>query len=344
MIYFRDIIFFTFIFQSTFSYSQNVAKQRNYDFADGENSFDNAIGNPYQLLREPERPRDPWLMPFLSLFLPGLDQWWEGQYEWAGIYSFSALAGVGYSIMNRVSYADHPSKEQIQDRMMHGVKERKRILGGQVYQGAGGLSAYHAFQTAVASRKQIGQFSFLSEPDKPQDIMMAPWNFSYAIQPTTYIPLLFISSIGVLSLQSVKYQDEYRKDSLSGDDVFYSMSRSYIAGTHEEAWFRGWWLPAFREATGSDFWANTGTAVVFGLAHYESNSRPWPQAILGWYLGWLTQKNNWSIRESVFIHTWWDVAAFLVASQIRKKEFADKKYASLEPPLVLNLPPLYFSF
>ena len=39
-----------------------------------------------------------------------------------------------------------------------------------------------------------------------------------------------------------------------------------------------------------------------------------PRVIAGWafYQGWLTRRNGWSVRESIFQHVWYDVMAILL--------------------------------
>ena len=31
---------------------------------------------------------------------------------------------------------------------------------------------------------------------------------------------------------------------------------------------------------------------------------------MGYYLGYLSQKNHWTLKEGIFIHAWWDLIAF----------------------------------
>ena len=50
----------------------------------------------FSLRYDPERPRSDIVAPIFSLFLPGLDQWWEAQFAPAGSYTGMALASAGY--------------------------------------------------------------------------------------------------------------------------------------------------------------------------------------------------------------------------------------------------------
>jgi membrane protease YdiL (CAAX protease family) len=112
----------------------------------------------------------------------------------------------------------------------------------------------------------------------------------------------------------------YRSDhedadwTFSGDDLLFSGGLAYNAGFTEEAVFRGWLLPVAYQYTGQRWWlANGLQAAFFGLAHYDkkNNPVPWPQTLLGYYFGYLTRKNGWSLSEAIFVHTWWDAVLFL---------------------------------
>jgi hypothetical protein len=52
------------------------------------------------------------------------------------------------------------------------------------------------------------------------------------------------------------------------------------------------------------------SSVGFALAHRGTVQVPLAQLILGYYLGWVSINNQYSLKESIFIHTWWDVIAF----------------------------------
>ena len=59
------------------------------------------------------------------------------------------------------------------------------------------------------------------------------------------------------------------------------------------------------------FWANLTQAAIFGAAHVsEDNPFPVFQTLAGYYFGYLAQRNNWSLQEAIFVHTWWDVIIF----------------------------------
>jgi len=57
--------------------------------------------------------------------------------------------------------------------------------------------------------------------------------------------------------------------------------------------------------------ARVTDALLFGMAHRGSVDNPIVQILLGYYFGALTQDAGYRLGEAVFLHTWWDVLAFL---------------------------------
>lgn len=294
----------------------------------------------------PDRVRSVFWAPLFSLFIPGLDQWMEGQYGYATAYTGVALAGYQIADYNRQRLRDEydtweydtQPKEVKENRQTFGERERRLAYGSQMAFAAGSFSAYHAFRTAVPGQQKIGRFEFLKESETPKDILLAPFRFDYLRRPSTWIPLGVIAGLGILSHGAELGEgSEYEKRVLNRSDYLYTMGISYAAGTHEELLFRGWLLPVTRQMTGGDLSANLITTAAFALAHLGTTQMPVPQALLGFHLGWVTQQNNWTLSESIFIHTWWDVFAFLMQYELQKK---DPRAA----PAALWLPPIQLTF
>ena len=79
-------------------------------------------------------------------------------------------------------------------------------------------------------------------------------------------------------------------------------------GAGEEALFRGWLYPLFHETFGRRFWLSNGAqAALFGVLHPQAGRYAVLIGAWAFYEGWLTRRNGWSIRESVFHHFWYDV-------------------------------------
>jgi membrane protease YdiL (CAAX protease family) len=270
-------------------------------------------------------------------------------------YSAVAVGGVLYassiSTANDLAEREKERREEAKERGddpdengldQKDIAERKTTLGLLLYQGAGGMSAYHTFRTAARTRQEHGQYEFLQADDTPADLLAAPFHFSYLTRVTTIIPLAVIAGISALQLSTPLEDDsDYERASFTQADAFFSGAFSYNAGTHEEAVFRGWIMPVMREYWDSDFWSNAAQSVLFAAAHLSTNPQPLPQLLLGYHLGYVTQRNHWSLGESVFIHTWWDVMAFVTQYHYKQRAPEDKK--DLIKP-ILWLPPLEFAF
>jgi membrane protease YdiL (CAAX protease family) len=237
-------------------------------------------------------PRRYLLPPLLSFVLPGADQWIEGQYKPAGLYSFGGLAGI--ILLSQ-------AKSTTQDN-------RYRDFAWQSYFLAGGLSLYHSFRTAVTTRIPNGEFKFLgSITEKPSDLMMAPIDISYLQRWTTLVPLIL--AVGAFFYITPTRSDERSVASL--DDFFYSGSVGYMTGVGEEAVFRGYLLPVLYQYTESQKISLGVSSGIFALCHGLKVNHFVTAFFFGLYSGWLTQQNNWSLGEVTFIHTWWDVLAFV---------------------------------
>lgn len=263
----------------------------------------------------PERPRNYWL-PLASFVLPGLGQYIEQQWEPGFIYTGTSL--VGLTMASVASKRIQEDKLGDLDYDEYNGLQRQYTYGMQLYMFSGEMSAFHSFRTAVKTRKANGEFSFLTADETPADLLTAPFEISFITRPTTYGPLL-----AGLVLVIATYDPKPNSDFDLGDAAFTS-GVSYNAGVGEEAFFRGYLMPLAREKTGSDFWSNAGTSVLFGAAHYsEGNRFPIFQTAMGYYLGWVAQRNGWSLRESIFIHAWWDVLA--LGQQVASSS-ADKFY------------------
>jgi hypothetical protein len=308
-------------------------------------AFSQEESDAFTLTSDPERPRNYWIPPLASFLLPGFDQWWEGQYEYAGFYTGVGIAGVAYSDYNAeklekeyeaIGYDDLPEYEK-RNLATHGERERKVSYGGQIYSAMGGMSTYHSFRTAVRSRKAMGQFGFLTKEESPQDLALAPFQFEHLQNKSTWIPLTIAVGLAALKVSSIEDEDGYKRDAYSNSDAFYTGGISYNAGVWEEATFRGWLMPSLRESWGSDLWSNVATATVFGLLHLsEENRFPIAQLGLGYYLGYIAQENEWTLSESIFLHAWWDVIALAAEYQVLGTEKAED--------LVVWLPPYQLAF
>lgn len=287
-----------------------------------------------------QKERSDFTRPALSLFLPGFDQLISGQFGYGLAYASVALSSLVLTERYDRVVSDYEKTQEFlflspveqENIYNHDDRYRRLRLASQFYLVSGSLSAYHSFRTAALARKQIGEYQFLEAEDSVQDILMAPFNLDYFMSKKTALPLGLLATLVLFANESENYQSDY----FTRSDAAFTGAFSYNAGTSEEALFRGWLMPYLSQQTGSLFWSNMIQSSLFALAHTNQTSFPLFQFGLGYYLGWLTQNQGWSIKESIFIHTWWDVIAF-AAEYSRKKK-------STSPAKVLWLPALRLAF
>ncbi len=269
-----------------------------------------------------KRKRNYFFPALGTFFIPGLDQFINKQPLTGAAFATLGVAGLGVSYLSSRTITTGSTDLDSKDN-----KARFSMLGYEMYSVAGGLSMYHSFRDAVDTRKE--DFPFLGERDKDLDLVLSPFRMDYMLRPTTFVPLLV--QAGLVGLLVKEGHNEWQGLTLA--DGFFATTFSVGAGTWEESAFRGWMMPVFRKWVGYDFLSNAMAATVFAAGHYSAqNKLPIYQLITGWYLGYVTQRNDWSISESIFIHTWIDIIAFTTAFAFGK----DKEAKIQLSPIVLR--------
>jgi len=272
-----------------------------------------------------------YLSPILSFFLPGFDQWAEGQYDAAVVYTGGKIIARGLGNSARQAFLNSGPASQINREINRGIDSqssglRNVYLFSQYEMMAGGLSTYHSFRTIVESRPE--DFAFMSNKDSFGELMTAPFDLSFFKKPTTYVPLAGLMALIAREriLEGKGTSSGLSKKNLGADDLVYSGLFSYNAGTYEEMIFRGWLQPVVYYETKSPLVANLANSFAFGLAHANTIDIPVIQTMLGYYLGWLTMENGWSLKESIFVHSWWDLIAFLDSYRYEKNGTSSSIY------------------
>lgn len=240
-----------------------------------------------------------WI-PLGSLFVPGLGQYIHGAPLMGAGYSASAVAGVlvgetaGTEVLN------------VQDLPRDGA-DQLAYEGYHVASTAGLLSAWDAFQRSVPAMQAEGNYRFLTERDDAGGLVSAPFDVRFLSRWTTWVHLAYTGLVAGLVLGERERSALY--EPFRFRDAAFVAALSFNAGVGEEAAFRGWLFPMFHQLTGERFWlGNALQAGLFGGAHVPQADE-FALVITAWalYEGWLTRRNGWSIRESIFHHFWYDV-------------------------------------
>lgn len=269
--------------------------------------------------------RNLYFPPLASLFLPSFDQWLEKQYSAGAVYGGGAFAGLFMA----ASAADSAKGAHNVPIYALSPAERRYEFGNQLYLMAGELSAFHSFRTAVKSRSDTQEFDFLQTQETSADLFLAPFEFGQILRPTTFVPLILIAALSIGDIAS-----QHHRQNFTAGDFSFAAGTAYNAGVGEEAFFRGYMMPLLRRDLQSDFWSNSLTALVFGSLHItKQNPVPVIPLLFGWYEGWLTQRNQWSLKQAVFLHAWWDV--LILSAAIATNDTAEH---------IITLPGLSFSF
>lgn len=243
------------------------------------------------------------LPPVVSFFLPGFDQYRMGEYASGAFYTTLGVTGLSLA----AGAAQKIEEARLSETRINEYEklDRQFVYGSQLYMFAGEMSAYHSFRHSTRLRQREGEFAFLTDQEEPLDLLLAPFAFKELTKPTTFIPLLVLTAVGMAELS-----EQNKSHAFNSDDLVFTGGISYNAGVGEEALFRGWIMPNLRQSMGSDFWSNASQSLIFGVAHYSERNRfPIFQVVSGYYLGWLTQRNGWSLQQAAFLHTWWDLLA-----------------------------------
>ena len=248
------------------------------------------------------RPRAQPFLPVGSLFLPGL-----GQYVQHRPAAGAAFTGAG--IVGLLLFVEGDTTGLTSGELPLDGPRRRAFLGAQLYQTAGELSAYDTFRHSAQALRAIGRYRFLTQHEPMGRLLTAPFDPTFLKRWTTWVGLAYTGGLAL----AVSNDPNRIQRSLTSSDVAFGSAVSLNAGIGEEALFRGWLYPVLYQGFGERFWPSNGLqSVAFGALHPHAG---WFMvAIAGWafYQGWLTRRNGWSVRESVFQHVWYDVVATLV--------------------------------
>jgi membrane protease YdiL (CAAX protease family) len=254
---------------------------------------------------EPDAPAarvgSEFRIPLGSFLLPGLGQFLHGAPRPGA--AFAATTAAGYALTGVgdawgetwTGGIPRRGRDQFAEQALHATVT------------AGSLSAWDAFHRAVPALQGEGKYEFLVRRERVGDLLSAPFDTRFLRRWTTWVDLAQTAAVTALVLSERRSGAVY--EPFRANDAAWAASLSMNAAVGEEALFRGWLLPLLYQHTDRFWLANGMQATLFGAAHLPDAS--WFAVHIGaWaaWEGWLVRRNEWSIRESIFHHFWYDVA------------------------------------
>ena len=240
-----------------------------------------------------------FLIPLGSLFVPGLGQYIHGAPVSGAALTATAVGGY-------VLYFTGDTAVLRQADLPRHAKGQQALTGLLLAGGAGYISAYDTFRRALPALQREGKYAFVTSPAPTAALLTAPFDPEFLTRWTTWIELAYTGAIALIVLNERDPGVAY--EPYKARDAAFLTGLSLSAGVGEEATFRGWLLPVLQQNTGGRFWLSNGIqATVFGGLHI-SQAKGFAAVIAAWalYEGWLTRRNGWDIRESIFQHFWYD--------------------------------------
>ena len=248
--------------------------------------------------QEVERPRggSEFWIPLGSVLLPGLGQYVHGAVGPGLAYTGTALGGYLISSQGDATLSvPRDPEDQLASEGLHLAAT------------AGMLSAWDAFHRAMPAQRAAGRYGFFAPDEDVGDLLTAPFEFGFLGRWTTLVSLAFTAGVTTWVLAEDGGGGDYQP--YRWHDAAFATSLSLNAAVGEEALFRGWLLPMLAQKLGGRFWlANVIQAGLFGLGHPQADAFAIVIGVDALYGGWQTRRNDWSIREVVFQHFWYDVA------------------------------------
>ncbi|GBD31140.1 hypothetical protein HRbin33_00088 [bacterium HR33] len=272
---------------------------------------------------ERARPGAEFRIPLASLLAPGVGQYIYGAPLMGATLTGTAALGAGLYLSGDQAVLE-------QDLLPRHLEGQQSVTGALLVALAGYYSAYDAFSRGLPGLQAEGKYSFISRRAPLSQVLSAPFDPSFLKRWTTWLDLAYTAGIVTLLTASRTEPDKQYLPFKWHDGAFVA-AIGYMPGTGEEAFFRGWLYPVLYQRFGQKFWlANSVQAAIFGSLHLpQAGTFAAAIAAWAWYEGWLTRRNGWNIRESVFHHFWYNVAVSLA-------DFLTEQ----RPQVAIQLPPI----
>lgn len=235
-------------------------------------------------------------IPMASLFVPGIGQFVHGApvsgLAYSSVYTAGVLIGRKHEVPDSLDIPREPL-------------DQRSDLAWTFAMSSMWLSSWDAFNRAVPAQQSAGRYAFLGKRETLGQLVAAPFDPSFLRRWTTWVDLGQTALVSAVILSDRKSNLVYPP--FRGRDAGWAGTVSMNAAVAEEAFFRGYLLPMMYEKTGRFWVANTAQAALFALGHSAGAGNVFIGAS-GLWEGWVTRRNGWSVRESIFHHFWYDAA------------------------------------
>jgi membrane protease YdiL (CAAX protease family) len=237
-------------------------------------------------------------IPLASFFVPGLGQYLDGSWLAGAALTSASVGGYALYVGGDAAAGDPPRT----------AAGQRAFIGAGLMLTAGGLSTYDSFHRSLPLLQRAGKYDFAQAHDPSGSLLLAPFDLGMLKRWTTWIDLAHTALVTAILVRTETEPGAQYLPFRTSDGAFVA-AFSYNAGVGEEALFRGWLYPMLYQNLGRRFWlANGLQAGTFGALHApQAGSFALVIASSALYEGWVTRRNGWSIRESVFHHFWYDV-------------------------------------
>lgn len=257
-------------------------------------------------------PPEPWLKGLASAIVPGAGQASNGDYGDAalhfGVFAVSVYGAVRYK--DRSDYLD--ADQRYDEDNNREFINRTTLRYDYAVRLASDMTLYSGYAAYRDARQRDNSgFRTPAPHESLADLAKAPFSFNYLSRPTTYIPLLLEAAVLYHEKDSKDAYAIYRADDVSERDLHvFNLTANEMTAVGEEAFFRGFLNNEFSSRYGDD-WGVVTSSAIFGLAHtgQGQTANALQATAVGFYFGWLHQKNGYEAAEGAALHYWFNVLA-----------------------------------
>lgn len=241
-----------------------------------------------------------------SMLVPGTGQAINGDYGWGAVHLSAWLVMVGnYAVLSEKD--DFISEEDAIDDDLQVQYTNRTSTNALVYERGVLFTRFYSSFAAYRDARQSNNSGYSTPAPKESfgELLIAPIRPDLLIRPGTFIPLILLAAY--LNNNSDDIYPILRDSDISEDDALRArlLSNGLMDGISEECFFRGVLNSEFSDELGNGL-GLLASSSIFGLMHSGAgNQATTLQAgVIGFWLGWLQQDNNFEISQSIALHFW----------------------------------------